>query len=248
MEKKHNIKTITQMIKSLTKEDKHWFPDVADYVNNQMGGSAKGWAFEASLFSVSETNCLPVSRSDATCPNADLFFNFYLETVPVQAKAYSITGPSSKIQAATMAKTNFFSKSKNFFSDENNFDGKAYAKFLDNLDIPIDIILTSSQSDKTSRLYCIDFVPLFKKATRIEWSGKKKSSINIYMLDKSGKEKMAFTLGSEKSSNKNCFARGIWMQDWVLEENFKPIVTTKYNDNLELFSLFRIGKSQQNKN
>ena len=242
-----DVKLISSIINSIKKEDPTWSQDVADWVNNQMGGSAKGWAWESSFFDVGDDHCLPISRADATSPMSDISFEFPNKAIYIQAKAYTMKNGKGIVQCSTMAKTGFFEKSKKYLTEDYN--GKEYADFLKTFDVPIDLILTSDSVTHLSKYYCIDFLDYIKDTTRCEWSvskkTKKKTCAKLYMLDKSGKERLAFTVGSEKSSNKNCFSRGIWMENWVLEErNPNPIDIVEHNPNLSLFRAWRKNKKK----
>lgn len=246
MKNSTDVKLISNIFKSIKDEDPTWTVDVAEWVNNQMGGSAKGWAWESSFFDVGIDNCLSISRADAVSPMSDLSFDFPGKSINIQAKAYTMKNGKGSVQCSTMAKTGFFEKSKKYLTEA--YDGKEYADFLRTFNVPIDLILTSDVVTQKAKYYCIDFIDYIKHTTRCEWvisrKTKKKTHAKLYMFDNRGDEKVAFTIGSEKSSNKNCFSRGIWMYNWVLEQECpKPLDTVTFEQGQSLFRAWRNNKN-----
>lgn len=227
MTNKEEVKIVKGLFKSMFKEDKHWFQYTSDYVVSQPGGSAKGWTWENSLISMFDLFCIPSYTDGATNPNTDITIEVFNDSIPIQVKAYSTPLASSKIQLSTMAQTNYYDEGLQYFeADDGSFNGKEYSNFLKQYSIPLDVVMTTDSKTMDCKLYVFHFIDLFKKTESYNISGKNNDVITIFARDKKNELRAAFTIGPDMT-DADCYKRGIWIQNWFLMENEKPIKTLK---------------------
>ena len=244
---KDEEKLVTKLFKGLMKENKHLLYDMANFTFNQRGGSAKGWAFEESSVRLLENEAVSIQKGSATEPNTDYIICFLNDSIPIQAKAYTLAKPSDKAQMSTMAKTSYFEDSLSIFFNEmtGEFDGKGYSKYLSKFNIPMDVLLSTNPEKMNGKLYAFHFISLFSKCTSFVQN---KNSISIRAKDPdTNRLREAFRFGPDSSASNDCYNRGIWIQNWFLEKYVKPICVTKI-ETKDIFGIYMTAMQVERRN
>lgn len=222
-------------LEGLDKNNTGWFNNLVGYViSHGNGGSVKGWAYEDAFYQeFYEVFKDDVIKHPDTKPDSDITIKTPVNDLDVQAKCYK-TGSTSGIQLATLSNTNLCVRCEECILPDGDFDGQRFSEIIREYKLPVDLLTTLDYTTKKATLYAFDFAPLFRKVTRCS---KTKDGISFYAPSKNGRKKVAFRIKYPKKAV-DSFNRGVWINDWFLEENVCPVMRIDFPKTKNLYKAF----------
>lgn len=220
----------------------NWFVDAVKYViSHGKGGSIRGWSCEDAISNGFQKTCEKgceyiITNYESTEPNSDLGITHVLDNnnFDLQIKCYRIS-QSSGSQVATLPGINLCENLKDCILSGGSFDGPRFSEIVTGYKLPVDLLIKLDDANKKATLYVFDFVPLLSKVTKISET---KGGISLFAYnEKKNREMVAFRINYQKTAT-NSWNRGIWISDWFLEENVRPLACIDYPEPKNVYYAF----------